>query len=343
MPRRRRRMERRCHSVHPGRACPPVAPHPVPRHHEEGRVGRRGCTGHQNRRSGSSVAHWCSLVWILSTRGSASSRSGHGSSVFTGDLLALPVPSLRTRWPPSPCGRLSRPRTTTGPPPHPGAISRRRACPPPAWLAGGEGGSEMVPTFTTDRSTGSVPSFSPAASPRVRRRLSSWPPDRRTLTGFGVRSPGCRARVRCCPAHIHQVWSRCHRLRGFHHWFTLVTPFRLACRTRTVWQCRPVPSLSGLLPPSPAPPGSGCPQLQRPAATGRRWVLSSPPGHMAPRGARARPARRRCTARHRAAGCGTRPPASRLSPVRRPGTWRSRRSPWLDHVVDPAGSTPPLT
>ena len=31
-----------------------------------------------------------------------------------------------------------------------------------------------------------------------------------------------------------------------------------------------VPALSGLLPPSPASPGSGCPQLQRPAATGRR-------------------------------------------------------------------------
>jgi site-specific DNA recombinase len=33
--------------------------------------------------------------------------------------------SLRTCWTPSPCGRLSRPRTTTGPPPHPGDISRR--------------------------------------------------------------------------------------------------------------------------------------------------------------------------------------------------------------------------
>src|SRR5262249_57595678 len=31
-----------------------------------------------------------------------------------------------------------------------------------------------------------------------------------------------------------------------------------------------VPALSGLLPPSPAPPGSGCPQLHHPAATGRR-------------------------------------------------------------------------
>ena len=37
---------------------------------------------------------------------------------------------LRTRWTPSPCDRLSRPRTTTGPPPHPDGISRRRAFPP---------------------------------------------------------------------------------------------------------------------------------------------------------------------------------------------------------------------
>ena len=31
--------------------------------------------------------------------------------------------------------------------------------------------------------------------------------------------------------------------------------------TRTIWQYWHVPALSGLLPPSPAPPGSGCPQL----------------------------------------------------------------------------------
>jgi len=31
------------------------------------------------------------------------------------------------------------------------------------------------------------------------------------------------------------------------------------------------------LPPNPAPPGPGCLQLQRPAATGHRWVLSSHP------------------------------------------------------------------
>ncbi len=49
------------------------------------------------------------------------------------------------------------------------------------------------------------------------------------------------------------------------------TPSRLACRTRAVWQCRPVPSLSGLLPSCLAPPRQGCPQLHQPAATGQRW------------------------------------------------------------------------
>lgn len=33
---------------------------------------------------------------------------------------------------------------------------------------------------------------------------------------------------------------------------------------------QPVLSYPGALPPSPAPPGQGCPQLHRPAATGRR-------------------------------------------------------------------------
>jgi hypothetical protein len=43
-----------------------------------------------NRRSGSPVAHWCSLVWIPSTRACASSNEGVGcgAPVFTGDLLA---------------------------------------------------------------------------------------------------------------------------------------------------------------------------------------------------------------------------------------------------------------
>jgi hypothetical protein len=114
----------------------------------------------------------------------------------------MPARLLRARCPPSPCGRLSRPPTTTGTPPHLRAISRRRACPPPAWLAGGRGGFGMVPMFTTDRSAGEAPSFSPAASPRVRRSSSSWPPVR---PGLPSRESSRPRDVRCAPARIHQV------------------------------------------------------------------------------------------------------------------------------------------
>src|ERR1700748_428638 len=64
------------------------------------------------------------------------------------------------------------------------------------------------------------------------------------------------------------------------------TPLRLARRTRPIWQYQDVPALSGLLPPSPAPPGSGCPQLQRPAATGRRRRSLTSSRTTAPHGAR---------------------------------------------------------
>ena len=47
-----------------------------------------------NRRSGPSVAHRCSLVWISSTRERASSRLGHGASMFTGALVVAAVRSL---------------------------------------------------------------------------------------------------------------------------------------------------------------------------------------------------------------------------------------------------------
>jgi hypothetical protein len=46
-----------------------------------------------------------------------------------------------------------------------------------------------------------------------------------------------------------------------------------------------VPALSGLLPPSPPPRGSGCPQLQRPAATGHRRRSLTSTRTTAPHGA----------------------------------------------------------
>jgi hypothetical protein len=66
------------------------------------------------------------------------------------------------------------------------------------------GSPRMVPTFIADRSTGAAPSFSPAASPRVRRRPSSWPPRRPRNTDAGVAHP-IGAGVHCSSAHIRQV------------------------------------------------------------------------------------------------------------------------------------------
>ena len=51
-------------------------------------------------------------------------------------------------------------------------------------------------------------------------------------------------------------------LRGVHHWFARTTPSGLARRARAVWQSQHDPALSGLLPPAPASPGPGFPQLQ---------------------------------------------------------------------------------
>ncbi len=140
-----------------------------------------------------------------------------------------------------------------------------RPAPPTRWTRTARARSGTVPVFTVLRSTKEEPDYAPAASLRVRRRLSSQPPWRLMPTAAGVPHPtsdGCAP----LPAHVHQV-SGWRLIKGMSHAGSSRTPLRHACRTQTIWQCWPVPALSGLLPPSPAPPGSGCPQLHRPAAT----------------------------------------------------------------------------
>ncbi len=58
------------------------------------------------------------------------------------------------------------------------------------------------PTFTTIRSMSEPPSSTPAASSRLRRRLSAWPPRQHRKIGFGVATRRWRA---LHPAHILQI------------------------------------------------------------------------------------------------------------------------------------------
>ena len=145
-----------------------------------------------------------------------------------------------------------------------------RACPPQM------GGTGTVPTFTTSRSTGSAPSSSPCsiATSTPQTFLAASPPTALPR----LRSPRPRSRTAC--AAIRPTSTRfepASRLRGFNHWFTSVTPFRLAERA----QGRPVvPARLAVVGAAPAltrAPGIGLPPafarlLRQPDA----GALSSP-------------------------------------------------------------------
>jgi hypothetical protein len=112
----------------------------------------------------------------------------------------MTTPALRACCRPSPCGRLSRPRTTTAAPPHP----RPSTDDAPARSGSEAGQPRMVPTFTTDRSTEEVPNCAPAASPRVRRSPSPWPPCRRFQPAQESPRPARRAPL---PSPYPPGWS----------------------------------------------------------------------------------------------------------------------------------------
>ena len=79
---------------------------------------------------------------------------GHRSPVLTSGLLPLPKCPCTLGWVASPCGRYSRPRTTTDPPSHPRAISRQQACPFAALDGRRRGGiTGWFPRSPSNRST----------------------------------------------------------------------------------------------------------------------------------------------------------------------------------------------
>lgn len=140
------------------------------------------------------------------------------------------------------------------------------------------------------------------------------------------------------------------------------TPLRPACRTRTIWQYWHVPALSGPLPPSPASPGSGCPQLHLPATTGQRRRSLTSTQTTAPHGAIRRRSRLHTPPRafyprphllhpqlHRVLVAFERPAGRRLPgpavPLEKPPHRRHRQTEpeaAADHGLHPGHSPPPV-
>ena len=201
---------------------------------------------------------------------------------------------------------LSPARSTTAAPPRPDPIGRRWTQPHHRAGCAEQGEDRTVPVFTVDSldeggaqlcpcgiATATPQHFTVASRPTSTCPPRSSPPE---PSGAGAH------RTRPISARFEPV-----ALEGRTDAGSSRTPLRHARRTRTIWQYWHVPALSGLLPPSPAPPGSGCPQLHRPAATGqRRRSLTSTRIVSASRrtAAAGQPAREASTT---AAGAGVRP------------------------------------
>ncbi len=187
----------------------------------------------------------------------------------------------------------------------------------------------MVPVFTANRSISLASSLAPAASPRLRRRPSPWPPHRhaKPATESTVHRRSCTA-----PRPLSTSFEPVPRLRGVPTGSSRM-PSDLACRTRPVWQSRTVPALSALLPALP-----GVSQVRLRSAPTRllrqpsEEVLhllrfAAPHGARAPRGTRrSRPAWQ--AARHAGAGRGSgrAAPPWRAGPPRRAVRARPARS-----------------
>ena len=139
--------------------------------------------------------------------------------------------------------------------------------------------------FTVVRSAEEEPDCVPATSPRLRRRLSAWPPHRllepapelsRILESGHVLHPG----------PYPPDWSRRHR-------YGASTTDSLALRLLTLL-AGPGPSGSadpsrrcrGCFPPSPAIPGSGCLQLHRASATARQVKAAGRPAKTSSNGSK---------------------------------------------------------
>ena len=141
----------------PRRSWRPCCPAPDPRHQEKRRIGDEveQVVEHAMDRHGPSGAAWSGFPVPEALPVEAASSS----SVFTSDPPGIPVSSLPSCWPPSPCVRFSRTPPAgrhardyyeaSAPSP---ATGRQRTCPVPARPHGRQGGRGWFPRSPSNRS-----------------------------------------------------------------------------------------------------------------------------------------------------------------------------------------------
>ena len=151
-------------------------------------------------------------------------HQGRGAARRCSPAASFPPNVPRVRWDPSPCTGLSPARSTTVPPPRPGGNSGRCACPEPD--QGSAGTTGALPTFTSDRSAGSAPSFTPAASPRGTATHRAASPARSSTEQ--TRRPPCSREDRAPRQPTAATFRAGYVSRGFNHWFGFPAPFCLA-------------------------------------------------------------------------------------------------------------------
>src|SRR5690606_21099328 len=257
------------HAVHSGRACTLVAPHPHPPCKQEGRVADE-------------------IVQVIKPAerilrrptGQLGLDLQYPAFGRIRDLLQLvgihqrppgiPASALPTCWTPSPCTRLSRARTTTGPPPHPETVSWRRACPRSRLGRPVRGRSRMVPTFPVCRSArmGALLCPDSLAVPTPQSFGTATGPEDFSDSGVGgphVGQPRTASRPRSTRLEpVQRLRSFNRRFLTYTFWPRLPDPHRLAV------PARPVVVGAASRPPR-RPPGRTALSFYRTAATARRW------------------------------------------------------------------------
>jgi hypothetical protein len=181
--------------------------------------------------------------------------------VFTSASFGLAASSSpRYRCRPSPCTGLSPARSTTAAPPRSWPTGRRRTRPGPhagrARAGQARGGSRVHCDSLARGGARLCPSGLAASTPQAFPTASRSPVPRLPESSL----PPCRRQVRAAPGPDPPGSSR-YSVEGRYDTSSSRTPLQPARQAHAIWQYWPALALSGLLPPSPAPPGTGCPQL----------------------------------------------------------------------------------